>query len=67
MAGFVLNFAGRDCSQDVDECQTNPCRHGGECVDLVGGFRCICPVGRSGTLCEVSPVEFIYFFVIIYE
>lgn len=23
-------------------------------MDLIGNFKCICPVGYSGTLCEVS-------------
>lgn len=47
---------GRDCETDIDECLTSPCRNGGECVDLIGKFNCICPVGYFGTLCEVSPI-----------
>lgn len=45
---------GRDCSTDINECANSPCRNGGECVDLVGIFKCICKVGYFGTLCEVS-------------
>lgn len=44
---------GRDCETDIDECAVNPCRNGGECVDRIARFKCICPVGYSGTLCEV--------------
>lgn len=51
-------IAGRDCETDIDECAVSPCRNGGECVDMVGRFKCICPVGYSGTLCEVCNICF---------
>lgn len=68
-AMFSLNFfikikflnsyllkTGRDCETDIDECVASPCRNGGECVDMIAKFKCICPVGYSGTLCEVRNV-----------
>lgn len=54
--GWCALFAidtGRDCETDIDECAVNPCRNGGECVNMIAKFKCICPVGYSGTLCEV--------------
>lgn len=39
---------------DVDECSSAPCANGGECVDLVDGFKCICPIGYTGSQCQVS-------------
>lgn len=37
---------------DTNECQSNPCRNNGQCVDLVGSFRCDCPPAFRGPRCE---------------
>lgn len=39
---------------DTNECQSNPCRNNGQCVDLIGGFRCDCPAAYRGSTCETS-------------
>lgn len=54
---------GRDCETDIDECAVNPCRNGGECVNMIAKFKCICPVGYSGTLCEVCTQFFFGIFI----
>ncbi len=42
-------WTGQYCESEVDECRSNPCKHGGECTDLSGGYKCKCPKGTSGT------------------
>lgn len=42
---------------DFNECDSNPCQHGGTCVDLYDGYECICaecPCLQevAGTHCE---------------
>uniref|UniRef100_A0A3Q1ALC8 Versican core protein n=1 Tax=Amphiprion ocellaris TaxID=80972 RepID=A0A3Q1ALC8_AMPOC len=37
---------------NIDECQTNPCRNGGTCVDGVAFFTCVCLPSYSGLYCE---------------
>ena len=41
-------------STDVNECESSPCKHGGTCVDLVEGFRCNCPHGWEGNVCQLG-------------
>ncbi|KAB7506967.1 Protein jagged-2, partial [Armadillidium nasatum] len=45
---------GRNCEENINDCESNPCRNDGECVDLIDGFRCICAVGYSGVQCETD-------------
>ena len=37
---------------EIDECQSNPCKNNGTCIDLIGSFNCTCVTGFNGTQCE---------------
>ncbi len=40
-----------------DPCQRSPCQNGGKCDPKLGsdrGFKCHCPLGYAGELCEVA-------------
>ena len=36
----------------VDECQPNPCSHGGTCSPTLSGYTCYCEDGYKGDTCE---------------
>ena len=46
------DFAG-NCSQEINECNSNPCQFGGTCIDLVNDYRCECSIYTSGKNCSV--------------
>ncbi|XP_047432225.1 vitamin K-dependent protein Z-like isoform X3 [Mugil cephalus] len=39
---------------DGDQCDPNPCLHGGNCTDMVGGFSCSCSAPYYGPACELG-------------
>ncbi|XP_034534836.1 protein Z, vitamin K-dependent plasma glycoprotein b [Notolabrus celidotus] len=43
--------------KDGDQCKPNPCLHGGNCTDRVGGFNCSCPETHHGAACELRMLE----------
>ena len=43
----VNGFEGNLCQDEIIECESNPCGAGGTCVELVGGYWCECPSGKS--------------------
>eukprot|EP01052_Picozoa_sp_SAG31_P001136 SAG31_NODE_37_length_31616_cov_38.688359_10_plen_1872_part_00 len=57
-------YAGDRCEIDVDECVSNPCMNGGECVESATGnqsnpdeYSCNCLGGFSGNQCDVDNDE----------
>nr|XP_057912455.1 protein crumbs homolog 2a [Doryrhamphus excisus] len=47
-------FEGKSCEMEINECNSNPCRHGGSCLDRFNMFVCQCPPGYSGSVCDIN-------------
>ena len=39
---------------DIDDCESNPCKNGGCCIDGVDSYTCICSPGYTGHDCETG-------------
>ncbi|KAM8810851.1 cubilin [Eudromia elegans] len=47
-----MGWTGTNCTEDIDECASNPCQNGGTCTDGVGGYSCECPSAWTGPHCQ---------------
>ncbi|GFO38964.1 fibropellin-1 [Plakobranchus ocellatus] len=47
-------YTGPTCSDNVDECISEPCQNGGTCVDQVASYFCACLPGFRGENCEIT-------------
>ncbi|NXD11879.1 CUBN protein, partial [Nothocercus nigrocapillus] len=45
-------WTGVNCTENIDECASNPCQNGGTCTDGVGGYSCECPSAWTGPHCQ---------------
>ncbi|XP_076817118.1 uncharacterized protein LOC143462746 isoform X1 [Clavelina lepadiformis] len=46
-------YNGSDCSNDIDECETNPCAENANCTNTAGSFVCVCDEGYNGTATSI--------------
>ncbi|XP_032297400.1 neurogenic locus notch homolog protein 2-like [Coturnix japonica] len=47
-------FNGIHCQHNVNECESEPCKNGGICTDLVANYSCECPGEFMGRNCQQS-------------
>uniref|UniRef100_A0A3B4ZRG2 Delta-like protein n=1 Tax=Stegastes partitus TaxID=144197 RepID=A0A3B4ZRG2_9TELE len=47
-------FRGTYCHENINDCESNPCRNGGTCIDKVSVYECICGGGWEGDHCEIN-------------
>ncbi|XP_056230340.1 protocadherin Fat 4 isoform X2 [Seriola aureovittata] len=50
-------FTGTLCEDDIDECEVNPCKNKGTCVNTAGSFYCHCQSSFSGSICSIDVDE----------
>lgn len=44
----VAGYHGSNCSEEINECLSQPCQNGGTCIDLTNTYKCSCPRGTQG-------------------
>lgn len=45
---FILCIKGSECSLDINECISYPCKNGGTCIDQPGNYYCRCAAPFKG-------------------
>ncbi|XP_067845550.1 protein jagged-1b [Heptranchias perlo] len=47
-------FTGTYCHENINDCESDPCKNGGTCIDGVNFYQCICREGWEGILCQIN-------------
>uniref|UniRef100_A0A8D0GFF0 Cubilin n=1 Tax=Sphenodon punctatus TaxID=8508 RepID=A0A8D0GFF0_SPHPU len=47
-----LSWTGPNCTENINECFSNPCQNGGNCTDEVNGYFCQCTNTWTGPQCQ---------------
>ncbi|XP_071475764.1 cubilin [Marmota flaviventris] len=46
-------WAGVNCTENINECSSNPCQNGGTCIDGINAFSCECTSSWTGSHCQI--------------
>ncbi|KAL6069282.1 hypothetical protein STEG23_019741, partial [Scotinomys teguina] len=46
-------WSGTNCTENINECVSNPCLNGGTCIDGINGFTCDCTNSWTGYYCQI--------------
>ena len=55
---WLLEYVFFVCCTDIDECESGPCQHGGNCTEFLNVYNCSCSEQYMGINCELG--EYIY-------
>ncbi|NWR90257.1 CUBN protein, partial [Furnarius figulus] len=47
-------WTGLNCTENIDECISNPCQNGGSCTDGINGYSCECTSAWTGPQCQTA-------------
>lgn len=51
----LQGYTGAKCEVNLNECQSNPCKNAGVCIDGIGNYSCDCShTGYVGNNCEIN-------------
>uniref|UniRef100_A0A7M5X290 Uncharacterized protein n=2 Tax=Clytia hemisphaerica TaxID=252671 RepID=A0A7M5X290_9CNID len=47
-------YTGKQCEDEIDECDPTPCKNNGTCHDLINAYNCSCEAGFTGKNCQIN-------------
>lgn len=53
-------------SLDLEKCASSPCAQGGTCIELEGGFECVCPPQWEGKTCRIGEIFSNYSYTLLF-